>query len=73
MLSVVIFSWPGGRYDKPCAPTGRQVVVGLSRPHPELGYRSCHGLIRLGTTFPPVHLEAACDPALQIRGCPPDR
>jgi transposase len=30
------------------------------RPHPEQGYRSCLGMLRLGRTYGPVRLEAAC-------------
>ena len=30
------------------------------RPHPEQGYRSCLGLLRLGKTYSPERLEAAC-------------
>ena len=30
------------------------------RPHPEQGYRSCLGLLRLGREYGPVRLEAAC-------------
>jgi transposase len=35
-----------------------------SRPHPEQGYRSCLGLIRLGKRYPHDRLEAACARAL---------
>ena len=37
------------------------------RPHPEQGYRSCLGLLRLGKTYPPERLEAACLRALEIK------
>jgi len=30
------------------------------RPHPEQGYRSCLGLLRLGREYGPTRLEAAC-------------
>jgi hypothetical protein len=30
-----------------------------SRPHPEMGYRACLGLMRLGRTYGPDRLEAA--------------
>jgi hypothetical protein len=29
-------------------------------PHPEQGYRSCLGLLRLGKAYGPERLEAAC-------------
>ena len=34
-----------------------------SRPHPEQGYRSCLGLLRLTKRYGPARLEAACDRA----------
>ena len=36
------------------------------RPHPELGYRSCLGIIRLGRRYDSERLEAACARALAI-------
>jgi len=38
-----------------------------SRPHPEQGYRSCLGLLRLAKQYPPARLDAACARALAIR------
>jgi len=38
-----------------------------SRPHPEQGYRSCLGLLRLGTEYPVARLEAACARAVALR------
>jgi transposase len=38
-----------------------------SRPHPEQGYRSCLGIIRLGDRYGPERLEAACARALAVR------
>ncbi|HEV1992463.1 MAG TPA: IS21 family transposase [Candidatus Dormibacteraeota bacterium] len=38
------------------------------RPHPEQGYRSCLGIMRLGRRFGDARLEAACARALAIRG-----
>jgi hypothetical protein len=41
--------------------TGRVVAEILRRlPHPEQGYRSCLGLLRLGKAYGPERLEAAC-------------
>ena len=37
------------------------------RPHPEQGYRSCLGLLRLGKTYSAERLEAACARALEIK------
>jgi transposase len=37
-----------------------------TRRHPEQGYRSCLGLLRLGERYSPARLEAACNRALAI-------
>jgi hypothetical protein len=41
----------------------------LSRKHPELGYRSCMGVLRLAKRFTPERLEAACRRALAMDAC----
>ena len=38
-----------------------------NRPHPEQGYRSCLGLLRLGKRFTPERLESACTRALRMK------
>ena len=38
-----------------------------NRPHPEQGYRSCLGLLRLGKRYSPERLERACARALAFR------
>ena len=38
-----------------------------SRPHPEQGYRSCLGVIRLGDRYGAERLEAACRRAVAVR------
>jgi transposase len=38
-----------------------------NRPHPEQGFRSCLGLLRLRKTYSPERLEAACARALQMK------
>jgi transposase len=40
-----------------------------SRRHPEQGYRSCLGLIRLGDRYGQDRLEAACTRALKFQAC----
>jgi transposase len=40
-----------------------------SRPHPELGYRSCMGVLRLGKQYTNERLEAACRRALSVNTC----
>jgi len=39
-----------------------------SRPHPEQGFRSCLGIMRLAKRYSPERLEAACGRALVVRG-----
>jgi transposase len=50
-------------------PHTRDLVKHLlwNRPHPEMGYRSCLGLLSLGKRFGPKRLEAACERALVLR------
>jgi transposase len=40
-----------------------------SRPHPELGYRSCLGVLRLGDRYTRERLEAASRRALALNAC----
>jgi transposase len=37
------------------------------RPHPEQGYRSCLGILRLAKQYGNGRLEAACDRAVLVR------
>lgn len=37
------------------------------RPHPEQGFRSCLGILRLGKRYGDTRLEAACNRALRVR------
>jgi transposase len=37
------------------------------RPHPEQGFRSCLGILRLGKRYGEVRLEAACNRALRVK------
>jgi transposase len=39
----------------------------LDRPHPEQGFRSCLGILRLGKKYGEGRLEAACARALRVR------
>jgi transposase len=38
-----------------------------NRPHPEQGYRSCLGLLRLAKRYTPERLESACTRALRMK------
>jgi transposase len=39
------------------------------RPHPEQGFRSCLGLLRLRKKYPQERIERACARALKYRAC----
>lgn len=41
-------------------------VILRGKPHPEQGFRSCIGILRLAKTHGPERLEAACERALEI-------
>jgi transposase len=63
--------WTPSRIIRWAEQTGSQTAalvarILASRPHPEMGYRSCLGLIRLGKQYSPERLEAACARALQL-------
>ncbi len=38
-----------------------------SRPHPEQGFRSCLGIMRLAKSYPPQRVEAACRRAVKLK------
>jgi transposase len=40
-----------------------------SRPHPEMGYRACLGIMSLGKAYTNPRLEAASQRALQLQAC----
>jgi transposase len=50
-------------------PAAGRLVAGIleRRPHPEQGYRSCLGLLRLGKQYGALRLEAACERAEYLR------
>ena len=39
------------------------------KPHPEMGYRGCLGIIRLAQKYSPQRVEAACERALLTNAC----
>jgi transposase len=66
--------WTAGRmieWAKNIGPECAQVVekILVDRPHPEMGFRSCLGLIRLGKAVSNERLEAACRRALHFGTC----
>ena len=63
-----VASWTPERIAGWAAKTGPETAalcraVMAARPHPELGFRSCLGVLRLGDRYGPERLEAACSPA----------
>ncbi len=50
-------------------PATAQVVEAIlaAKPHPEMGYRSCLGILRLAQTYSAERLEAASQRALQLQ------
>ena len=48
---------------------GRAAFIINDKPHPEQGYRSCLGLIRLAKGYGPGRVEAACRRALALGVC----
>lgn len=66
--------WTPGRIVDWAAKTGPKCAEAValimdSKPHPEQGYRSCLGLIRLGKAYGAERLEAACTRALALEIC----
>lgn len=61
-----IISWAGktGPY---CRQVAEEIIA--SRQHPEQGYRSCLGIIRLGKDYERLRIEAACQRALALDVC----
>lgn len=67
-------SWTPERIESWLAQTGPAAAqfaakVMASFPHPELGFRSCLGLVRLGHKYGSERLEAACARALASGAC----
>ena len=56
------------RWAEQTGPATAQVVAHIlaSRSHPQQGFRSCLGIMRLGKTYSPARLEAACQRALTL-------
>ena len=64
--------WTPGRivaWAQKTGPAAAKLVEAImaTRPHPEQGYRSCLGIIRLADRYSPERLEAACVRALALR------
>jgi transposase len=61
-----IIDW-AGKIGPNCAEAAQHILH--SKPHPEQGYRSCLGLIRLGKNYGHERVEAACGRALALDIC----
>ena len=57
------------RWAEKTGPCTQELVTRImeSRPHPEQGFRSCLGIMRLGKHYTPERLERACARALTIK------
>jgi transposase len=61
-----IIQW-AGTIGPHCAQAAEQIIK--SRPHPEQGYRSCLGIMRLSKGYSASRVEAACHRALALDVC----
>ena len=66
--------WTPGRLIDRARKTGPQCArlveqILTDRPHPEMGFRSCLGIIRLGKAVGAERLEAACARAMRFGTC----
>jgi transposase len=57
------------RWASTIGPSTQALVAAVlaERPHPEQGYRSCLGILRLARRYGDGRLEAACTRALAVR------
>lgn len=58
------------RWGKQVGPNTEKLITHIleNKPHPQQGFRSCLGILRLGKEYSRERLEAACAYALQIHG-----
>ncbi len=67
-------SWPPSRllnWAKTVGPATAELFAEIlkSKPHPEMGYRSCLGILRLGQRYPSERVEAAAKRAVATGAC----
>ena len=67
-------AWPPSRllhWAQSVGPSTAQLFKAIleSKPHPEMGYRSCLGILRLGQRYSPERVEAAAARALATGAC----
>ena len=67
-------AWPPSRllsWAQSVGPATAQLFAAIleSKPHPEMGYRSCLGILRLGQRYSTERLEAAATRAVSTGAC----
>ena len=62
-----LIHWAGTVVGEATAQVVRSILE--SRPHPEMGYRGCLGIMSLAKTYTNARLEAASQRALQLQAC----
>lgn len=62
-----LIQWAGNQVGPQCAAAASYILE--HKPHPEQGYRSCLGLMRLGRLYGKARLEQACQRALRLEVC----
>ncbi len=67
-------AWPPSRllsWAQSVGPATAQLFAAIleSKPHPEMGYRSCLGILRLGQRYSTERLEAAATRAVSVEAC----
>ena len=61
-----IIHWAGS-IGPSCSEVTQRIIE--NRAHPQQGYRACLGIIRLGRSYPPERVEAACRRAIALDVC----
>jgi len=62
-----LIHWAGAEVGPQCAQAVTRILE--IQPHPEMGYRACLGLMRLGRMYGKVRLEQACERAISLTAC----
>ena len=62
-----LIHWAGAEVGPHCAQAVTQIME--MQPHPEMGYRACLGLMRLGRMYGKARLEQSCARALSAAAC----
>ena len=62
-----LIHWAGAEVGPHCAQAVTRILE--IQPHPEMGYRACLGLMRLGRMYGKVRLEQSCARALSLAAC----